>query len=345
MTHVLESPLVHEISAADGTIQVKATFTPGYINRLLIEESWPQNLGEDKFDIRHIAYRELANYDMEHEERKTNSVWIDSVMTPLGPSPDSVQLAPQQFEGLTQSLGFSLDTQLQTADGTTTQVRQYSYPSIARANDVMDFMSDALDEEAPFAFVPFEGGEYTAEEFMQSFVEGRVLISTQPPYNLHDLSDHVVGWVGLSPDFVRIFQSRIGVYLERLEAEYAIEPNLDLEAIGGEFVTPQKLEKQQEFFLPSLAIIKASMRSIDDVTTQIADTALNDRGVTRYNNLGDEFGRHLAGAFNIYSTNATANQLPTGLLGTVNREQRYRFGTQTHLRFKTGHELPPVKAA
>jgi len=346
VTKTLESPVVHEISAAEGAIQVKATFTPGYINGLLIEERWPQSLGEDESDMHSVVFSELADYELglERGVREANQSWIDAVVSPNGPSlEDNTVLAPQQFGGFMRGLGFALNTRGEIANGVITKVRQYSYPSIQRANDVIDFLNGAFEEEGQFEFVPFAGGQYTAEEFMRSFVAGKVPISIQHPYDLHDLSDHVIGWIGLAPDFVRTFQARIGVYLERLEAEHEVEPNLDFVAISDKSINPKRLERLQEFFLPSLAVLKAAMGSIDALTADITDTALTNLGVTGFSDLGTVMGTRLAEAFHMYRSHGGGNELPRGLLGTISKGQAQQFGAQTHLRFQKADELETAK--
>ena len=343
MASVIESPVVHEISAAEGAIQAKATFTPGYTNGVVIEESWPQGLGEDDWDIRKIVFDELADYHIEREEREENRKWIDAVVSPSGPSAEyTTRISPKQFGGFVGSgLGFSLDTQEETIGGRTTRVRQYSYPSIERAND---FMTEAFGEEGQLEFVPYEGGHYSAEEFMKSFIENRIPIATEHPDDIHDLSDHVIGWIGIDPMFVRTFQSRVAVYLERLEKEREVQPNLDLIEIGSEYMRGEKLEKTHQFFLPSLAILKASMRSIEVVTSQIAETALTNQGVSGSFTLADVLGRHMESAFDIYDReNGPGNSLPSGLLGTISQSQAYQFGAQTHLRFEQADQIANEK--
>src|ERR1039458_4892421 len=114
MPKTLESPHVHELSAVDGAIQVKATYTPGYTNGLVIEESWPESLGEDHSDIQSQVFDELARYRVgldsdEIEEIKENQQWIHATMG--GPSQEfTTRVAPTHFGNLTRELGFALNT-------------------------------------------------------------------------------------------------------------------------------------------------------------------------------------------------------------------------------------------
>jgi hypothetical protein len=348
MANTLESPHVHEISAVDGAIQVKATYTPGYTNGLVIEESWPESMGEDHSDIQSQVFDELARYRVgldqsEIEEIKENQQWIDATMG--GPSQEYTTLvAPTLFGNITRELGFALETERETADGQTTQVRHYSYPSIDRAND---FMTQAFGEEGQLKFVPFEGGAYTAEEFMGYFIESRIPIATEHPYDVHDLGDHLIGWLGLDPQFIQTYQSRIAVYVERLDAEREVHPNLDLEAVNDYPLHPEGLEEAKQFFLPSLAVIKSSMRRIEGITSDVADIALTNRGVYdgpySRRTLADVLGHKLGDAFELWGGNGPGESFPRGLLGDVSQRRAAQFGAQTYLRFQQADQLASAK--
>jgi len=338
MANTLESPAVHEISAADGAIHVKAAFTPGYTNGLLIEESWPEHLGEEDFDIQRLVFDELAGHQVEREEAEENRKWILATM--CGPSQEyTTRVSPPQFGDFMRGLGFALETQKQTVNGQTTQLRNYAYPSINRAND---FMTEAFGEEGQLKFVPFEGGAYTAEEFMRSFTESRIPIATEHPYDVHDLGDHLIGWIGLDPQLIKTYQSRIAVYVERLDAERVVQPSLGLEAINDWPLHPEGLQEAKEFFLPSLAVLKGAMRRLDSITSDVAEVALRSRGVYEGpygRKLADKLGNRLGNAFEIWGGSGPGEGFPRGLLGDASEEQAAEYGAQTYKRFQQADQV------
>lgn len=255
MPSVTIGPNGHEVISDDGSVHIKSEATPGYINSFRIEERWVSTGDElDDSAIRAILSQGLA---------RQYSDWHTFVSPYF--SGDIVKEAIH-FNGLLKKLGYKLDTQYEVEeDGRAHRVKDYKYPSIERVND---FMAAVFDEDVAVEFVPYEGTEYSAYEFVDKFArEGKVLIATHQPHEVHDLSDHTLGWIGLTPGLVKILRERLKPYLNRFEAEYEAPAVPVLQANGED-------ERVQEFMYPSLKAIKVGMRKLDTLTSRIAEKAM-----------------------------------------------------------------------
>ena len=128
--------------------------------------------------------------------------------------------------------------------------------------------------------------------------------------------------------------------VDRLDAERDVQPNLDLEAVNDNDypLHPESLVEMKEFFLPSLAIIKGTMRRLDTLTDEVADIALTNRGVYEGpyggRTLAQELGHRLGDAFDIWGGDGPGQGFPKRLLGVVSESQAALYGAQTYLRLQ-----------
>ncbi|HEY5442437.1 MAG TPA: hypothetical protein VIJ68_02780 [Candidatus Saccharimonadales bacterium] len=77
-------------------------------------------------------------------------------------------------------------------------------------------------------FQNYQGNRHTAEEFIEVFTrEGKVIIANEQPYQAHDVSDHVMGWIGIPPALTLPLREGLTGHLDKLNTVSSSDsPNL-----------------------------------------------------------------------------------------------------------------------
>jgi hypothetical protein len=327
MAQRVDASIGHEMASFDGEIEFKATVIPGAINILELTDAGP---GDDSMDW--DRRKTLLNYATRWnvDGSAINQEWADYVY-PYGPSQDNTVITPTHLEGIPVGLGYSFEQEVETDEDHTKVTRTYTYPSVAHANAFMDeaFGSDHLR----FRAVPHP--QRTSIEFFKSLENGFVPISAAYPRNIKDLGASVVGWMGMSPEFIEEFSARVSVFVQRLEGERSVMPVPDL----GEFGVGQR--EINDYLTPSLAVIRAAERSFRAAAGSIAVTALLGEGVRDNFPLAEALEYKHEGFFKVTSADSghERSSVPTSILGSPSRAELAKYGKATAERLQAAHEL------
>lgn len=297
----------HEINSPDGSISIRTTHTPGYLNQFTVDERWPASMEEEGV----FKALMIANEAVGSEPDAGQAAWLNTV-SPYFIAKDVMR--PSPFRGFIDGLGFSLGVDTEQIDGQTVNQKRFTYPSIDRFNDFMD----AAFGQAGVRFAPYAGGEYSPLEFMEKFVEtGEVLIATEQPYELHDLSDHAFGWAGIPDKLLETLRQRLGAYVSRYHGE------LELPAVPG-------MANGSDYLFPSGKVLNLAMEQLDRQTSNLFEEAMFGHDSSRVRCVRDT----LECFFRLQSREPLVS-IPQGLLGESPRVS----GEETLDRYQRADEI------
>ncbi|MEK7594750.1 MAG: hypothetical protein AAB436_03880 [Patescibacteria group bacterium] len=257
MSEVTVSSNDFTIAAQDGAIEIQVTHTPGEMHRVEIEEHWPE--GMNQWDVR-AAITEEHDEGWGFEEQDYNRrFWLGNV----APTNSVANFAsPLRFEGVIRGLGYIAQTESHSEDGQIVTTETFVYPSAERVNSfVTEALGDRQDER--LTLVEYQGGHYTAEEFIRAFVEkGHILMASDMPHQMHDLGDHALGWVGMDPALAAHMREILSHYVARTDAEKALPLPEHEKGFDDKEV--------KDFFVPSSLILTAASHNMDIFSDELS---------------------------------------------------------------------------
>jgi hypothetical protein len=318
MSATLETTAPHRIVSEDESIILEATHIPGYTNRLEIEERWPRDMeAGDVWDklakevyAEEMAQREAGTY-VEFDE-SGRRVWLSNVM-PLNAL--GMLESAKNFRGILDGLGYQIDVSTRRGSKNLITRKVCQYPSAQRIND---FMFDVFGAEQGAEFVSHPGGDYGVTDFMEPFAEeGKVLVASEQPYEIHDLSDHALGWIGLTPSILRSLRASARLYLDRSEAEVRLLEELPPNNRGRESSWDD--ERTSKLFNPSSLVLTEMLGLLDRETGFMAEEMFQKEmhdtlRYTMIENARMRIGQITDRIFDLHSRDMMASW-PGGLLG------------------------------
>jgi hypothetical protein len=194
---------------------IRAAYEPGDINQITVEEQWPTNTEyAQRGSMARTALRQLGLAD--------ESPWIRFV------APGNVMERfgkVLRFEGLLQALGYELHTESSTSGDQAHTHRTMRYPSVERANRIKNELIGSNSLTA----VRYEGGEFDAFESIAAFVnegeeEGQVWVASDPPFEVHDMADHVLADLVTDRSLNEYLRTGWGQHLTRARVERQLPP-------------------------------------------------------------------------------------------------------------------------
>jgi hypothetical protein len=310
VTEVLAGEVIHEFSVDDPPIHIRAAHIPGDVHQLLVDQSSPAGL--EPMEVKSVLYEQARQRGQDPFKRPLG--FILSLVDPHNSVEEIVHQSATSgthLAGLVKGLGYTSNTEVATIDGQTISRRIDTYPSIERANRLMALMQSA-GVERTVEFVEYDGDEYTVDEFLEAFINrSQVLIAGEQPYQAHDLSDHLLGWIGLDASIISLLQGRIGPYMERAAAERRLP---EVPALPDSGLS----RRLQDTLRPSQVVLRRALIGIDaltgDLPEQILSTSLPD---DEFEMLAQSLGGKLAMLINLDYGHGFPGEydLPKGLLG------------------------------
>jgi hypothetical protein len=319
MAETIQTAAPHRIASEDESIILQATHTPGYTHLLEVEERWPEDMDRDD------VWKKLATEVAAAEEvkREATGRYVDfdesgarqwfSFVTPHN-SLDRLERI-KNFRGILDGLGYEINVETRQEGDETVSQKTCRYPSVDRINS---FMADVFGDDQVLKFVAYDGGDYGVTEFMEPFAEdGEVLIGAEQPFEVHDLSDHALGWIGLSRGVAEGLRRATHLYLRRNDAERQLIEELPPHTWGGEH--PAKDEKVRNLFNPSMLILTQMLRAFDLQTDRLAEVAFyKERHDTAFDSAAGRSRRDISGTLgHLFSIDSPEHltSFPGGLIG------------------------------
>ncbi|GEM_PF-5836156 len=327
MAETISEPRHHELISNDESIRLVATHTPGDIHQVDIEESWPVGLTVE--EVQHTLAAEAHEKGIDTHGELSDFIWNLSPRNSL----DKIATAPR-FTGLLANLGYSVESDTHDQNGQHITKKVCRYPSVDRANNLL-FRLGVLeeDEDEPgkgITFEEFRGGEYSLEDFMTYFVEeGKVLMASDQPYQIHDMSNHLLGWIGMDPQLIDFMRAGLDDYRSLSEETEQAMKRLPLSS-------ERRQDKDVRTFLsPASVVLQRAMSGFEVFTASLAQRFIFDQN---HETIDEDFMwwvRHSTARFiNLeYGDNAVGGMdlTPSGLLGKG--PDRFKTAKRTQLRY------------
>lgn len=328
MTAVQELAPAYEFSAAtdDNSVSLKVQ-THAQDEATCFDATFKYPVDIDVYEAREWLVRAAQGHDTYLTELPTPQEEIIGLTRPSG-NIDNFAHQMRRFPKVAAALGYAAASESYTKDDQIVTHTTFTYPSLPMLNSA----AAQLFPDTSVQFAPFEGGLYTAQEFVTRFAEsGEVLVATEQPYQLHDHAiPHILGWLGIGEDFTAPLRRVMGMYVERAAAEKAL-PDIGIPDINVHGPI-------NDFLNPGNTFIKRLMEKLDLLSADVADEILftekEDKG---YRPVEESLSRKLelfwTGGGG--SLSGRRNAVPAGLLGKPGQKffdnaartmwERYRF--------------------
>lgn len=265
---------------------IRAAYTPGDINQITAEEQWPVAL--DYAQRGTMARDALRAIGREDEKPWLRFVAPFNAMRRFG--------SMQRFTGLLEGLGYSLELESEESDGQISIHKTMRYPSVERANRIQVSVLGTNGLTA----VRKEGGEFGAFESTAAFInedeaEGQIWVATSPPYEVHDMAEHVLATLVMDRNLTDYLRTGWGKYLSRARAERKL-PNIPVDM--SDLMT-------FKFFHPCWAVIFDAAAHREDFTGRLSH-ALFFQSIGQEDNLQSQVSRSIS------KLRSNSNDLPGG---------------------------------
>lgn len=265
MATVLETTSAYSFDAAtkDDAVSLQVHGTVDEKESTLVTATFRHPTDMGVYDARYLLTRAAIGHDPIYTGLPEPEEEIINMATTNG-NVDLFASKMRRFQAVPSALGYTATSQTHIEDHQTITETSFTYPSLSTLNTA----AERIFPGKSVRFAPFEGGLYSAKEFITRLAEtGEVLVATEQPYELHDHAiPHILGWLGFGEDFIGPLREAIGVYVARAAAE----DEMPLPKTGQ--IDPRG--RIIEYLNPSLTFLKKLMEKFDLLSADVADELL-----------------------------------------------------------------------